>query len=347
MGEDGREGATLDQVALAAGVSRATVSRVVNGTRNVDPELQRIVQAAVAATGYVPNRAARSLRTRRHDAVALAVSTVDELTSDAPLLPRTFADPFFARVVGAALLGLQQREVRLELLLAESEASRQVLVRRLLHRDVDGVLMVSTHVEDPLPAMVAATRRPAVLLGKPLHPVALTTVDTDHRGGAVLAADRLVARGCRRVATIAGPEKGPGSQDRLGGFLDAMAGHGELDVPVARGGFSLVSGEQAMAELLERDPAIDGVFAANDLMAQGALMTLRDAGRRVPDDVAVVGFDDNSLALDTRPTLTTVRQPLEDIATEMVRLLLAQVEDPQLLARRVVLAPTLVMRGSA
>lgn len=347
MSDDRRPGSTLDQVARAAGVSRSTVSRVVNGTRNVDPEIARTVQEAIDATGYVPNRAARSLRTRRLGAVALVVATADWEGSSVPLLHRSFTDPFFGRIVGAALLALQERDVRLELLLAEDDPGRAAIVQRLDHRDVDGMLIVSMHTDDPLPALVAATGKPAVLLGKQAAPVALTRVDTDHAAGAALAAGRLVARGCRRIATIAGPETAPGAAERLGGFLSEMERHGVTDVPMVRGAFSMATGETAMADLLAAHPDVDGVFAENDLMAQGALHVLRGAGRRVPDDVAVIGFDDSSIAADTRPTLTTVRQPLEAMGAEMARLLLEQVEEPNTLTRTVVLPPSLVVRNSA
>ena len=346
MTETARQAATLDQVARVAGVSRATVSRVVNDTRNVDPELRRVVQDAITATGYVPNRAARSLRTRRLGSVALVVCSADPV-GGGPRVPHSLTDPYVARIVGAALVALQERDVRLELLFVEDPDARATLVRRLAHHDVDGVLLVSMHTGDPLPGMIAATGRPAVLIGRPAEPVALSTVDVDQRAGAALAAERLVAAGCRHVATIAGPPQGPGAQERLGGFLDAMAGHGFLDVPVAGGDFSIVAGESAMAWLLDTHPRVDGVFAANDHMGQGALLTLRERRVRVPGRVAVVGFDDSRIASDTRPRLTTVRQPLEDMAAEMVRLLLESVAEPATVPRAVVLHPVLAVRESA
>ena len=146
---------------------------------------------------------------------------------------------------------------------------------------------------------------------------------------------------------ITGPESVPASQDRIAGFRAAMARLGRAYFPSVAGNFTHDSGEQAMRELLTAHPDLDGVFAANDLMAQGALGALREAGRAVPEDVAVVGFDDSIAATAARPALTTVRQPLEDMAAEAGRMLLARVDDPGLGAASVIFEPTLVRRRSA
>ncbi|MDP9393677.1 MAG: LacI family transcriptional regulator [Actinomycetota bacterium] len=338
---------TLEDVARAAGVSRATVSRVVNGTRNVDPELQHVVQQAIEATGYVPNRAARSLVTRRAGSVALAVSTPSQDVCEDPFLGRAFTDPFFGRLLGGALAALRPVGVRLELLLAETDAARDDLVERLGRRDIDGVLLVSMYGADPLPQRLADAGLPAVLLGRPQHEVTIDVVDADHVAGATLAADHLIARGARRIATIAGPADSPAAARRLDGFLAALARHGRRDVPAVRGDFSLHSGEDAMEELLAAHPDVDGVFAANDLMAQGALLVLRERGVAVPERVAVVGYDDSSAATASRPRLTTVRQPLEDMAGEMARLLLERLSAPGGPPTSTVFDPTLVLRRSA
>ena len=157
-----------------------------------------------------------------------------------------------------------------------------------------------------------------MLFARPARPIPISYVDVAHRTGR--EAGRRPPRGPRlppASATISGPLDVPASQDRLAGFQDAMAVHGHPYLPSAEGNFTLPSGEVAMERLLAEHPDIDGVFAANDLMAQGALLVLREHGRRVPDDVAVVGFDDSSAALACRPPLTTVRQPVEDMAAEM------------------------------
>lgn len=332
---------TLEDVARAAGVSRATVSRVVNGVRNVDPAIQQAVQRAVAATGYVPNRAARSLVTRRSGAVALVVSGAGADTD------RVFQDPFFGRVVSGVVRALRPRGVHPVLLFADGVEDRAQVLAYLSQGGADGALLVTTDGRDPLPGMLAAAGLPAVLFARPAPQVGLDWVDLRHREGGALAARHLLARGCGRLAAIGGPADVPASRERVAGFREALAGGG-APVRVAEADFTLDGGEQAMRALLAEQPDLDGVFAANDLMAQGACLVLREHGRRVPDDVAVVGFDDSGAAVAARPRLTTVRQPVEDMAAEMVRLLLDRVAGTAAESPAAVLFdPELVVRDSA
>ncbi|NUS28922.1 MAG: LacI family DNA-binding transcriptional regulator [Streptomyces sp.] len=344
-----RRAPTLEDVAREAGVSRATVSRVVNGTRNVDPEIQDLVRRAIDRTGYAPNRAARSLVTRRAETVALVVSGAGDTTDAAQnaFAARVFADPFFGRVVAGVVGHLRPRSLHPVLMFAESAEARQEVLTYLRQGRADGALVVSTHADDPLPALLADARLPAVLFARPSRPVPLSYVDLAHRDGARLAAEHLLARGCRQLATISGPLDVAASQDRLAGFRDTLARHGRPYVPVAEGGFTLDSGIAAMSDLLARHPDTDGVFAANDLMAQGACQVLRERGRRVPQDVAVVGFDDSSVAVTCRPQLTTVRQPVEEMAAQMARLLDDHVHGVRTEATSVVFEPELVVRESA
>ncbi|SEG77277.1 transcriptional regulator, LacI family [Actinacidiphila yanglinensis] len=337
---------TLEDVARSAGVSRATVSRVVNGTRNVDPEIQKVVQEAVAQTGYVPNRAARTLVTRRTDSVALVFS-VPEHPADDPFMARVFSDAFFGRIVGGLLTVLRPRGVHPVLMLADSDAVRQELVDNLRQQHMDGVVLVSIAPDDPLPALLSEAGLPAVLFGRPTGPVPISFVDIAQRTGVDLAVEHLVSLGRTAIATIAGPHDSPAGRDRLAGFRDAMAGHGQADAPSVAGDFTQEGGEAAMRTLLSQHPDTDGVFVANDLMAQGALLALNELGRRVPEDIAVVGFDDSSAATASRPLLTTVRQPVEDMAAEMARLLLALIDDPSQQIRSVIFKTTLVRRRSA
>jgi DNA-binding LacI/PurR family transcriptional regulator len=338
---------TLEDVARVAGVSRATVSRVINDTRNVDLQLQETVRAAIAKTGYAPNQAARSLVTRRTGSVALIVSEAEHRSFDDPFLGRVFTDPFFGRVVSGIISVLRPQRVNLALMLAETDESRVQLVDYLRQGHVDGVMLISTHADDPLPSLLTESGVPAVLSRRPTSAIPISYVDVAQQAGAALAADRLAARGCRQVATISGPMDMPASRERLDGFRAAMARHGHAFVPSIEGNFTQESGEQGVQELLARHPEIDGLFAANDLMAQGALLALRDRGIAVPDRIAVVGFDDSSAATSCRPPLTTVRQPLEDMAAEMARLLLAHVADRQKPATARIFEPTLVIRESA
>jgi DNA-binding LacI/PurR family transcriptional regulator len=341
---------TLEHVAQVAGVSRATVSRVVNGVRNVDPALVESVQRAVTATGYVPNRAARTLVTGRTWSVALVVSADDAFADPfqgRDVQGRGLDDPFFGRIAGGALAHLGEIDVHMVLRQVSSPAGRERLMSHLRQGDIDGVMLISMYANDPLPRMLTDAHAAAVLFARPAVPLPISFVDVAQQTGAALAADRLVGRGCRHVVTISGPAGTPGGQDRLSGFRDAMARHGHAYVPAAEGNFTQDGGETAMARLLDAHPDLDGVFAANDLMALGAIHVLRDLGRRVPDDVAVIGFDDSRAALAARPQLSTVRQPVEDMAAEMARMLLARIEDPSQPVTSTIFEPALVLRASA
>ncbi|WP_055489410.1 LacI family DNA-binding transcriptional regulator [Streptomyces sp. TP-A0356] len=344
-----RQGPTLEDVARDAGVSRATVSRVVNGVRNVDPAIQEAVRQAIERTGYTPNRAARSLVTRRTETVALVVSGAGDTSEEtqSAFAASVFADPFFGRVVGGVVSYLRPRSMHPVLMFAESPEARHEVLTYLRQGRADGALVVSTHADDPLPALLADARLPAVLFARPSRPVPFSYVDLDHRDGGRLAAERLLARGCRGPATVCGPLAVSASRERLAGFRDVMARHGHPHVPAVEGGFTLDSGIDAMTRLLAEYPDVDGVFAANDLMAQGICQVLRERGRRVPDDVAVVGFDDSGVAVACRPPLTTVRQPVERMAAEMARLLDEHIRGERDKPTSVIFDPELVARASA
>lgn len=330
-----------------AGVSRATVSRVINGVRNVDPELHEVVWQAVSATGYVPNRAARSLVTRRTGNIALLLSDSEHHSVNDPFMGRFFTDPYFGRVVGGVLSELRPRGLHLALMLAGDDETRVKVVGDLRQGHADGCVIMSLHPGDPLPQLVAEAGIPAVQFGRPATPIPISYVDVANDKGAAMAAEHLIERGCSRIGIISGPFEVPASADRLSGFRQAMARHGYAYVPTAVGGFTHESGEKAMRELLETNPELDGVFAFNDLMAQGAVMALHDMGRRIPEDVAVIGFDDSSPALAARPALTTIRHPLEDMAAEAIRLLVSRIDDPSTRLTSVIFEPRLVKRDSA
>ncbi|GAA0510778.1 LacI family transcriptional regulator [Paractinoplanes deccanensis] len=337
---------TLEDVARVAGVSRATVSRVINGIRNVDPQLHEVVWDAVGQTGYVPNRLARSLVTRRTGTVALVVSD-SEAHDDDPFMSRFFADPYFGRVVGGLMSVLRREGVQLALQIVGTDDAKKRLVGDLRSGQADGAVVLSLPAVDPLPRMLTDGGIPAVLIGRPADPVPIDYVDLANDTGAALAAEHLLARGCRRIGMISGPADVPASLDRISGFRRAMARHGHGWFPTASGNFTQDSGEAAMRALLAQDPALDGVFVANDLMALGALLALRSTPQSVPDDIAVVGFDDSSAATAAAPPLTTIRHPLEDMAAEAARLLLARVEDPAMQVSSVIYEPSLVRRTSA
>jgi DNA-binding LacI/PurR family transcriptional regulator len=222
------------------------------------------------------------------------------------------------------------------------------LERYVVGGHVDGVLLASLHGDDPLPGILERAGVPAVLVGRPAGPTLATYVDADNRGGARKAVDHLVARGRRTIATISGPLDMAVGLDRLEGWRDGLAAAG-LEAAgdlVEAGDFTEEGGAAAMGRLLERPGCpVDAVFAASDLMAAGALRRLRAAGRRVPDDVAVVGFEDSAVARYTQPPLTTVRQPIEEMGRQATRLLLAKVAG-EAAGMHLILDVELVVRAS-
>jgi DNA-binding LacI/PurR family transcriptional regulator len=338
-GELGGGTATLEQVALLAGVSRATASRVVNQSPKVSDEVRRAVEAAIAQLAYVPNRAARALVTRRSDSVGVVITEPTD---------RLFMDPFFPRLLRGISAELAARELQLVLLMPGSPKETEQVERYLGAGHVDGVLLVSLHGNDPLPSWLADRGIPVVVGGRPPRHAAVSYVDVDNRQGGRSAVEHLVEIGRRRIATIAGPADMPAGLDRLSGYRDAIADTELTADPalVATADFSREGGAAAMRALLERRPDIDGVFAASDLMAAGALMALRESGRRVPDDVAVVGYDDSQIAATTDPPLTSVSQPIEEMGVEMTRLLADNAARPTSTPRHVILATQLIERAS-
>ena len=305
---------TLEDVAARAGVGRGTASRVINGGARVSERAREAVERAVEELGYVPNRAARALVTRRTDAVALVIAESEE---------RVFGEPFFAGVVRGIGAALAAVEKQLVLMLAPPDRTDQ-LDLYLTPQHVDGVLLLSLHDDDPLPARIRAAGVPVVIGGASRDP-RVGCVDNDNAKGARLAVAHLVERGRRRIAAIAGPADMAVGRTRLDAYRAALATAGISvdETLVEHGDFSYASGEAAMRALLARHPELDAVFCANDPMAAGALGVLREAGRAVPADVAVVGFDDSPLALSTHPPLTSVHQSPEEMGREMVALLLA------------------------
>ena len=325
---------TLEAVAERAGVSRATVSRVVNGAANVKPGLRTAVMQAVEELGYIPNSAARSLVTRRTDSIALVVSEPPS---------RVFSDdPFFSAVIRAVSQQLEAADRQVILMLVSSAAGHARVERYVAGGHVDGVILLSMHGADPLPASLGRSRVPIVSHGRPASSLPVPYCDCDNHGGARAAVEHLIAQGRRRIATIAGPPDMTAAQDRLAGYRTAVAAAGRPPI-VAMADFTRESGTTAMRRLLADDPSIDAVFAASDLMAIGALGALRAAGRGVPGDVAVAGFDDIGLASFSEPSLTTVRQPVADVAACIVQMLLGD-EPP---AAPVILPTELVIRESA
>lgn len=331
------EGPTLDTVAERAGVSRATASRVLAGSPRVSDRAREAVLAAAAELAYVPSQAARSLARRRSDALAFVVSESGD---------RFFSDPFFAGVLRGAQAAAAQHRRQLLFVVVANDDDRARLAEFAAAGHVDGAMFLSVHGNDPLPGRIAKLM-PVVLAGRPPGRSALPYVTPDNVTGGRLAARALLARGRRNLAVLAGPADMSGSEDRLVGFTAELAEAGLELAPerVRPGDFGMRSGRRGMAELLEAGIPVDGVFAANDLMAVGALRVLHDHGLRVPEDVAVVGYDDVPIATETQPPLTTVRQPLDAMGRQMTRLLIDMLDGAP--GASVTLATELVQRASA
>ncbi len=288
--------------------------------------------------GYVRNRAARASASRRAGSIALVMG--EETV-------KVFADPFFGRILRTVSKALSAADLQLVMLTLHSPRDYRTVSRYLRNGHVDGALFVSMHGRADFD--YASLGIPLVLCGRPVaSSSALSYVDADNVGGAEAAVRYLLDSGRKAVATIAGPPDMAPGIDRLLGYRKALAGVGALDSGmIAYGDFSLISGQHALFRLIDHRPGIDAVFAASDLMAAGALHALRRLGRRVPHDVAVIGFDDMPSAQQTDPKLTTVRQPVDAMGVRIVSELLAQIADPAWEPTRVVLDTQLILRGSA
>jgi DNA-binding LacI/PurR family transcriptional regulator len=332
---------TLEDVAARAGVSRATASRVLNSSPRVSPEALEAVTAAVTELGYQPNRAARALVTRRTGAVAVLFSEPE---------PKIFDDPHFARLIRAGAHALAGVDVQMVLMLVHSPDDQARAHRFLAGGHVDGALVFAPHQNDQLVSVVKKLPLPVVYAGKPWGPLrGLHLVDNDNEGGAVLATEHLRSLGRKKIVHVTGPMDELSAIDRLSGFKAAM---GIDDKAVAKlvadGGFTRQGGRKAMTELLAKVPDLDAVFVASDLMAAGALEALHDAGKRVPEDVAVVGFDDHvAIAEHTEPPLTSVRQDSDNQVKHMVEHLMKLVREEPVKQKREMLPTTLVRRESA
>lgn len=314
------------------------MSRVINGLPGVRSHVRASVEEAISDLGYVPNQAARSLVTKRSGSVALVISEPES---------EVFADPFFATIVRGVRDELAELDLDLVMMIARHAGRHDSIIRYAHNGHVDGVLLLAMHGENPLPGLLHAAGIPVVLGGRPVNMSdEWTVVDIDNPGGARIAVEHLLGLGRRRIATIAGPQDMGAGQARLAGYRAAVAAAGNQAEMIEYSDFSQAGGERAMRRLLQAHPDLDAVFAASDRMALGALTALRAAGRRIPDDVAVVGFDDSEASRLSDPPLTSVHQSTEEMSRRMVRLLQARIDGD--MARTSVILPTyLVERSSA
>lgn len=329
---------TLEDIAKKAGVSRSTVSRVINHQPNVRDNVRARVWKVIHETGYHPNVAARSLASQRSSMIGL-------------VLPHSissfFTDPYFPHLIQGIAKGCNQYDQTLALFLVATKEDEEKIFPRVSRRGLlDGVILQAGHHGDPMIGRMINTSIPLVFVGRPFQSEDVSYVDIDNVDGSYNAVAHLVRLGYERIGTIAGPAHSTVGIDRRQGYLNAL---GERDVPVdetliAEGDFTETGGYSAMQDLLQAKP--DAVFAASDIMAIGAMRAVRDAGLAVPEDIAFVGFDDLPLSTPPNPALTTVRQPVYRFGVTAVETLIDLINNGSEPPRRIIMSTELVVRES-
>lgn len=337
MGIPSSQRPNLVAVAKASNVSRSTVSRVINNDPNVKADTRERVLAAIRTLNYQPHIAARGLASGRTRVLGLVIPQG---------VGRLFSDPYFSILIQGIAAACNRNDYSVMLWLAEPEFERRMIHQVIYGGLIDGVIVSSMLIDDPIVQSLAESDRPFVLVGRYPTLADVAYVDTDNVVGARTAVEHLLAAGRRRIAAITGPLGMIAGADRRDGYVAALEAAGRAVDPrlIVESDFTEDGGYAAMKKLLAHRP--DAVFAASDTMAIGALRALRDARRRVPEDVALIGFDDIAAAERTDPPLTTVRQTIDQLGAAAVQLLLAQIDRPHEPRKRVLLPPALVVRAS-
>lgn len=330
--------ATIFDVAAEAGVSRGTVSRVLNGEPYVSAAAREAIEAAIARVGYVRNTAARNLARQSSGAIALIVHEPDSVFID---------DPNIGAILLGANAALSAADYQLVSLLIDTERDSQRVTGYLGGGFVDGAIIVSAREGDPISQAIADLRLPAVMIGRPDNQPKLPWVGIDNRGAAAQITERLMGTGRRRIGMIAAGLDRDSGRDRLAGFRDALGQRFDETLVSRQQLYTHAAGVAGMRELLQVDPHIDGVFAASDAVAAGALECLRSAGRIVPRDVGIIGFDDSAWARRTQPELSTVHQPAGMLGARAAELVLEQLRSGAPSTQGVMLPTDIVWRNSA
>lgn len=334
---DTRRRATVHDVAQEAGVSRGTISRYMNGERYVSDDARRAIEAAIEKVGYVPNGSARNLAARRSMAIGFIVHEPHALFLE---------DPNIGEIMLGANAALSAADYQMVTLIVDSERDTDRVARYLAGGFVDGAVIVSARTKDPISRAVERLGVPSAFVGHPPGVMA-AYVGIDNRGAAAAITERLLSTGRTRIGMIAAALDRDSGADRLTGFSTALGSRFDPtlieEVPL----YSFAAGVDGMRRLLDRAPDIDGVFAASDAVAAGAIEALRIAGRRVPDDVGVVGFDDSTWATRTQPPLSTVHQPAEGLGRAAAELVLSQLDSGELTFTGTMLPTPIVWRESA
>lgn len=334
-----RKRVTVHDVATEAGVSRGTVSRVLNGQRYVSDEAREAIEKAVARTGYVPNIAARNLVNQSTQAVGFIVHEPHSLFVE---------DPNIGDILLGANRVLSGQDYQMTTLIVDSERDTARIGRYLSGGVVDGIIIVSAREDDPITGIVRHLGLPAAFVGHPLDLDDIPFVGIDNRKAAEAITTKLIGTQRKRIGMIAAALDRDSGTDRLAGFRDAMATaslDSRLVQPVDL--YSYSEGVRGMRELLSREPRIDGVFAASDALAAGALDVLRGSGYRVPEDVGLVGFDNSAWATRCRPPLSTVDQPAAGLGEAAALSVLSQIAGEPPVLGGIYLEAPIVWRASA
>ncbi len=327
----------IEQIAKMSGVSRSTVSRVLNADPNVKETTRSRVMEVIERVNYRPNVVARRLASGRTHVLGLVIPTA---------VSSLFTDPYFPGLIQGVSMACNAREYSVMLWLAEPEQERRTIGQIANNGLLDGVIIASSFLDDPLQQTLIQIGMPFILIGRHVADPNVSYVDVDNLNSAREAVAYLIRLGRRRVATIAGPGNMIAGADRRAGYEAALRDRGlvpDLNL-IAEGDFTEVGGYMAAQRLLPHQP--DAIFAASDSMAVGALRALREAGRRVPDDVALVGFDDMPFTARTDPPLTTVRQPIQRTGQLAAETLMDMIDERSSRPRRIILPTELVIRAS-
>jgi len=327
---------TYSVIALAAGVSEATVSRVLNGDESVHPDRAKRVHEAVDKLGYRKNRVASALASGRSGLIAVVID--DDVS--------VFSDPFWGTVTSGVSRVLSENGLHTVLMVSPVGSVDGGVANYLKSGEVDGAIFFVLH-SDALVNNLKKTGLPMVIAGTPHSSLDIPFVDTDNFGGAYAATKHLINQGCKKIACITGDIGTTAAKQRLDGYLQAFRETGGVPAKglICEGDYSLQSGMDHARKLLETHPDVDGIFASNDLMAAGAVTVLQDMGRMVPEHVKVVGFDDALIAQTTRPALTTIRQDVVALGEAAGSLMIAQLNGEDV---KPIITPTeLIVRASS
>lgn len=327
---------TLEDIAKISGVSRSTVSRVVNHDRKVSPTTRENVLKTIEEYNFYPNLAARGLASGHTNILGVVIPAG---------VPSLFTDPYFPILLQGVSTACNKRDYSVMLSLSDAEFEKSLVGRVVQNHLVDGVIVASTLIGDPILTTLADSDLPFVIIGHQRNIVA-NEIDIDNRQPSRQATDFLIRQGYSRIATITGPLNQMAGVDRFDGYKDALLGAGMMvdERLIAEGSFTEAGGYVGMKKLLPSKP--DAVFAASDVTAIGAMRCLNEVGLRVPGDIGLVGFDDIPASSTTTPALTTIRQPIHGMGEAAANLLIEIIENGSKEPHRVTLPTELVIRNS-